>query len=194
MRCTRFAWLPLVPLCLAANSTAAREPKTSWARSPRQMIVEDSHLVGDVTCATAIPVHPVRRAEHRAAPERVHDHGSCEPRRHDDLPGHVRSSGRGRHQQRHERRQQPGRRTNHRPRHGAEVQAARHLDRRSSWRQHQCDGEDTSPRTTIVSAGCWPTWHDDSIIEDIVSVRNAANSGGAPCGGNCLISSTTITS
>ena len=29
----------------------------------------------------------------------------------------------------------------------------------------------------------------DSIVENIVSVRNAANSGGAPCGGNCLVNS-----
>jgi hypothetical protein len=29
----------------------------------------------------------------------------------------------------------------------------------------------------------------NSVIEEIVSVRNAANSGGAPCGANCLINS-----
>jgi hypothetical protein len=29
----------------------------------------------------------------------------------------------------------------------------------------------------------------DSVIEGIVSIRNAANSGAAPCGGNCLVSS-----
>src|SRR5262245_7135123 len=29
----------------------------------------------------------------------------------------------------------------------------------------------------------------DSLIEGIVSVRNAANSGGATCGGNCLVNS-----
>jgi len=29
----------------------------------------------------------------------------------------------------------------------------------------------------------------DSVIEGIVSVRNAANSGPAPCGGNCLVAS-----
>ena len=29
----------------------------------------------------------------------------------------------------------------------------------------------------------------DSVIEDIVSVRNANNSGAAPCGGNCLVNS-----
>jgi parallel beta-helix repeat protein len=29
----------------------------------------------------------------------------------------------------------------------------------------------------------------DSVIDGIVSVRNAANSGGAPCGGNCLVNS-----
>jgi parallel beta-helix repeat protein len=29
----------------------------------------------------------------------------------------------------------------------------------------------------------------DSLIDGIVSIRNAANSGGAPCGGNCLVSS-----
>ena len=29
----------------------------------------------------------------------------------------------------------------------------------------------------------------DSVIEGVVSVRNAANSGGAPCGGNCLVNS-----
>lgn len=29
----------------------------------------------------------------------------------------------------------------------------------------------------------------DSIIEGIVSIRNAANSGAAPCGGNCLVNS-----
>jgi len=29
----------------------------------------------------------------------------------------------------------------------------------------------------------------DSLIEGIVSVRNAANSGAAPCGGNCLVAS-----
>jgi len=29
----------------------------------------------------------------------------------------------------------------------------------------------------------------DSVIEGIVSVRNAANSGMPPCGGNCLVSS-----
>jgi parallel beta-helix repeat protein len=29
----------------------------------------------------------------------------------------------------------------------------------------------------------------DSVVEGIVSVRNAANSGGAPCGGNCLVNS-----
>src|SRR5262245_46041684 len=29
----------------------------------------------------------------------------------------------------------------------------------------------------------------DSVIEGNVSVRNAANSGGAPCGGNCLVNS-----
>jgi Right handed beta helix region len=29
----------------------------------------------------------------------------------------------------------------------------------------------------------------DSVIEDNVSVRNAVNSGGAPCGGNCIVNS-----
>jgi hypothetical protein len=29
----------------------------------------------------------------------------------------------------------------------------------------------------------------DSVIEGIVSVRNPDNSGGAPCGGNCLVNS-----
>jgi parallel beta-helix repeat protein len=29
----------------------------------------------------------------------------------------------------------------------------------------------------------------DSVVDGIVSIRNAANSGGAPCGGNCLVSS-----
>jgi hypothetical protein len=29
----------------------------------------------------------------------------------------------------------------------------------------------------------------DSVIEDIVSIRNASNSGGSPCGGNCVVNS-----
>ena len=29
----------------------------------------------------------------------------------------------------------------------------------------------------------------DSVFEDLVSVRNASNSGGSPCGGNCLVNS-----
>lgn len=29
----------------------------------------------------------------------------------------------------------------------------------------------------------------NSLIEGVVSVRNAVNSGAAPCGGNCLINS-----
>jgi hypothetical protein len=29
----------------------------------------------------------------------------------------------------------------------------------------------------------------DSVIEEIVSIRNASNSGNSPCGGNCLVSS-----
>ena len=78
--------------------------------SATRIIVDDSQLVGNVTCTTTTsPCIQFGAPNIALRLKGIHDHGTCEPRRHDDLPGRVGSSGRGWHRQRHGGRQQPAR-------------------------------------------------------------------------------------
>jgi hypothetical protein len=138
MRCVGFVRCVFALAFLTVCATLAAAEDISGPISATKIIVEDSQLVGNVTCAmTATPCIQFGAPNIAlrlngftiTGPANPDDTTTCPP------PGPADGC------------------ANHRPRHGAEVQAPRHLHHRNGWRQHQCDGE--ARHLTPVSAGCW---------------------------------------
>jgi hypothetical protein len=50
MRCARFVWVVFIPFILAAHAMSARAEDISGTIAVTKVIVEDSQLVGNVTC------------------------------------------------------------------------------------------------------------------------------------------------
>ena len=133
-------------------------------------------------------MHPVRRAKYRAAAERVHHHGSSESGRHDDLSADLRPTvSDGISNGTSAANSQPGVQiigpgmVQKFRRHGILIVGAAGVSTNVTIKHvtshHNC------------FSGLLTNGMTDSVIEGIVSVRNAANSGAPPCGGNCLVNS-----
>jgi parallel beta-helix repeat protein len=131
-------------------------------------------------------MHPIRRAEHHAPAERVCRIGHGQSRRHDDLQSELRSNVFGRLQQRHGRGQQsqpgvqiigPGMVQKFR-RHGIFIIGVPGVSTGVTVK-HVTSHHNCFSGVLVLSMS-------DSVLDGIVAVRNAANSGTAPCGGNCI--------
>jgi hypothetical protein len=189
MRYTRFAWLPLVPFCLAANSTAARAEDISGTISATRIIVEDSQLVGHVTCTTTTSPCIQFGAPNIAL--RLNGFTITGPANPDDTTTCQATSG------------LPASDGIANGTSAANSQPGVHIigpGMVQRFRRHGIlivGAAGVSTNVTIKNltsnhncfSGLLTNLMTSSTIEGVVSVRNAANSGAAPCGGNCLVNS-----
>lgn len=173
-------------LVLLAGAGTARAEDISGPIAVTKTIFEDSQLVGDVTCTTTLSACIEFGAPHiklhlngftitgLAEPDNPASPNSCptaQPANEDGIrivnqiqtqivgPGIV---------QRFRR-------------HGIFVVGtagiSTHVTVRHITSNHNC------------FSGLLTNGMSDSVIEDIVSIKNASNSGNSPCGGNCLVNS-----
>jgi parallel beta-helix repeat protein len=189
MRCTRFAWLLLVPFGLAANPTAARAEDITGPISATRIIVEDSQLVGNVTCTTTTspciqfgaPSITLRlKGFTITGPANPDDSTTCQATSGLPVSDGIANGTSAANSQPGVQIIGPGMVQKFR-RHGILIVGAAGVATsvtiKNVTSNHNC------------FSGLLTNLMTSSTIEGVVSVRNAANSGAAPCGGNCLINS-----
>jgi parallel beta-helix repeat protein len=184
MRRARVVWLAFTPFLLTVYASVAKAEDISGVIAVTKVIVEDSQLVGNVTCTTTTtaciqfgaPNLTLRlRGFTVTGPANPDDTTSCQPTSGPPPADGISNGG------------QPGARiigpgmVQKFRRHGILILGAAgvatNVTVKDITSHHNC------------FSGLLTNGMTSSVIEGIVSVRNAANSGGAPCGGNCLINS-----
>jgi parallel beta-helix repeat protein len=189
MTCSRGAPLTVVPLLLAVCAAPATAEDISGTISVTKVIVEDSRLVGDVVCTmTTTPC--IQFAAPNIAlrlngftitgPANPDDTTMCNPTSGAPASDGVSNGTSAATSQAGVSIIGPGMVQMFR-RHGIFIIGAAGVSTDATVKHvtshHNC------------FSGLLTNGMTDSLIEGIVSVRNAANSGGAPCGGSCLVNS-----
>jgi parallel beta-helix repeat protein len=189
MRLVRFVWLGFVPLLLLAGAAPATAEDISGPLSTTRVIIEDSQLVGNVTCTmTTTPCIQFGAPNLTLRLKGFTITGTANP---DDTTSCQPTSGAppadGISNGTSAANSQPG----------AQIIGPGMVQK---FRRHGIFIIGVAGVSTGVTikdltsnhncfSGLLTNLMTNSTIERIVSVRNAANSGGAPCGGNCLVNS-----
>ena len=189
MRCVRFASFAFVPLFVAAYAATASAEDISGTIAVTKVIVEDSQLVGNVTCTMTTtqciqfgaPNIALRlRGFTITGPANPDDTTTCNPTSGTPFSDGIANGTSAANSQPGVQIIGPGMVQKFR-RHGMFIVGAAgvstHATVKDVTSHHNC------------YSGVLTNGMTDSVIEGIVSVRNAANSGMPPCGGNCLVSS-----
>jgi hypothetical protein len=189
MRCMRFVRVALVPMFLAAYAAPAAAEDISGTISATKILIEDSRLVGDVTCTTTTTACIQFGAPNIAlrlngftmtGPANPDDSTTCQPASGPPLADGISNGTSAATSQPGVQIIGPGTVQKFR-RHGIIIFGAVGVSTRVTVKDvtshHNC------------FSGLLTNAMTDSVIEGIVSVRNAVNSGGAPCGGTCLVNS-----
>jgi parallel beta-helix repeat protein len=184
------AWLAFIPLFLTAPATAARAEDLSGIIATTKIIFDDSQLVGNVTCtmttAACIQFGATNltlrlRGFTITGTANPDDTTTCQPTSGPPLADGISNGTSPVNGQPGARIIGPGMVQKFR-RHGILIVGAAggvstNVTVKDITSHHNC------------YSGLLTNGMTDSLIEGIVSVRNAANSGAAPCGGNCLVNS-----
>jgi len=189
MRRPQFAWLAFTLLFLAGAVTTARGEDISGTIAVTKVLVEDSQLVGNVTCTMTTapciqfgaPNITLRlRGFTLTGPANPDDTTTCQPNSGPPVADGISNGTSPANSQPGVRIIGPGMVQKFR-RHGILILGAAgvatNVTVKDITSHHNC------------FSGLLTNGMTNSVIEGIVSVRNAANSGGAPCGGNCLVNS-----
>jgi parallel beta-helix repeat protein len=188
MKHVRFAWLACVPLWLA-HPAAANAEDISGTITTTRIIVEDSQLVGNVTCTTTTAPCIQFGAPNIAlrlkgftitGPANPDDTTTCQPVSGPPAADGIANGTSAANSQAGVQIIGPGMVQKFR-RHGILIVGAAGVSTNVTVKNvtsnHNC------------FSGLLTNLMTNSTIEGVVSVRNAANSGTAPCGGNCLVNS-----
>ena len=188
MRCRRVGLLVFAPVLAAFAASAAAEDISGTIATTRT-ILEDSQLVGDVTCTmTTTPCIQFGAPNITlrlngftvTGPANPDDSTTCNPTSGQPVSDGITNGTSAANSQPGARIIGPGMVQKFR-RHGILIVGAAGVSTNVTVKNvtshHNC------------FSGLLTSLMTDSTIEGIVSVRNAANSGGAPCGGNCLVNS-----
>jgi len=187
VRLARVAFAAAV--CLSSYAAVATAEDLSGVIAVTKVIVENSQLVGDVTCTMTTapciqfgaPNIDLRLNGHSiTGPANPDDTTTCQPTSGPPLADGISNGASAATSQPGVRIIGPGMVQKFR-RHGILIFGAAgtstNVTVKDITTNHNC------------FSGLLTNGMTDSVIEGIVSVRNAANSGGAPCGGNCLVNS-----
>ena len=189
MRSVRFSRLAFVVLFLAGSATVAAAEDISGTINVTRIILEDSRLVGNVTCTMTTTPCIQFGAPNIAlrlngftmtGPANPDDSTTCQATSGPPISDGIANGTSAATSQAGVQIIGPGMVQKFR-RHGILIFGAA--------------GISTNVRIKHVTShhncfsGLLTNGMTDSVIEEIVSVSNAANSGGAPCGGNCLVNS-----
>lgn len=190
MRLTILARLAVAPLLLVlSNAIVARAEDISGTITTTKFIVEDSRLVGNVTCTTTtspciqfgapnITLH--LNGFTITGPANPDDSSACQAGSGLPPADGIATGTSAATSQSGVKILGPGMVQKFR-RHGILIFGAPGVSTGVTVRHvtshHNC------------FSGLLTNGMTDSVIEEIVSVRNAPNSGGAPCGANCLVNS-----
>ena len=189
MRCVRFASLAFVPLFIAAHAALASAEDINGTINVTKVIVEDSQLVGAVTCTMTTTPCVQFGAPNIAlrlngftitGPANPDDTLTCNATSGAPTSDGISNGTSAANSQAGVQIIGPGMVQKFR-RHGIFLVGAAGVSTNITVKHvtshHNC------------FSGLLTNGMTDSVIEGIVSVRNAANSGGAPCGANCLVNS-----
>ena len=189
MTSVRFAPVAFVLMCVWACAAVAKAEDISGVLSVTKVIFEDSQLVGDVTCTMTTapciqfgaPNIALRLNGHIiTGPANPDDSTTCQPTSGPPLADGISNGTSAATSQPGVQIIGPGMVQKFR-RHGILIFGAAGVSTNVTVKDvtsnHNC------------FSGLLTNGMTDSTIQNIVSVRNAANSGGAPCGGNCLVNS-----
>ena len=189
MRCVRLVRFAFVLVFLTVCATRAAAEDISGTLSATKVIVEDSQLVGNVTCTmTTSPCIQFGAANIAlrlngftiTGPANPDDTTTCQPASGPPVSDGITNGTNAANSQPGVEIIGPGMVQKFR-RHGILILGAA--------------GVSTNVTIKHVTShyncfsGLLTNGMTDSVIEGVVSVRNAANSGAAPCGANCLVSS-----
>ena len=194
MRCVRFVRLPFVRLAfgsliLAACAAPARAEDISGTITTTRMILEDSRLVGDVTCTTTttpclqfgapdVTLH--LNGFTVTGPANPDDTATCNPTSGTPFSDGISNGTNAATSQAGVRVIGPGMVQKFR-RHGLFIVGAAGVS------------TNVTVRNVTSHANCFSglltNGMTNSVLDGVVSIRNAANSGTAACGGNCLVNS-----
>jgi hypothetical protein len=176
-------------MCALAHAAVAKGEDISGVLNVTKLIVENSQLVGDVTCTMTTtpciqfgaPNIVLRLNGHIiTGPANPDDATTCQPTSGPPLADGISNGTSAATSQPGVQIIGPGMVQRFR-RHGILILGAAGVSTNVTVKDvtsnHNC------------FSGLLTNGMTDSVIENIVSVRNAANSGGAPCGGNCLVNS-----
>jgi parallel beta-helix repeat protein len=189
MTCVRFARPAFVAILLAAYAAPAAAEDISGTIGVTKVIVEDSRLVGDVTCTmTTTPCIQFGSSNIAlrlngftvTGPANPDDTTTCNPTSGAPASDGISNGTSAVNSQPGVQIVGPGMVQKFR-RHGILIIGAAGVSTNVTVKHvtshHNC------------FSGLLTNGMTDSVMEGIVSVRNAANSGGAPCGANCLVNS-----
>jgi len=188
MKCTRVL-LALIPLISMVHATIARAEDISGTLTVTKLIIEDSQLTGNVTCTmTTAPCIQFGAANITlrlrgftiTGPANPDDTTTCQAASGLPAADGISNGTSAATSQPGARIIGPGMVEKFR-RHGILIVGA------SGVSTHVLVKDITSNHNCF--SGLLTNGMTDSTIEGIVSVRNAANSGAAACGGNCLVNS-----
>ena len=189
MRCVRCVWFAVVLVFLTVGATVAAAENISGTLSVTRVIVEDSQLVGDVTCTMTTTPCIQFGAPNIAlrlngftitGPANPDDTTTCQPASGPPVSDGI--------SQRHERRHQSTGCANHRPGYGAEVQTARHPDLRGGWCQHQRHDQAHHVAPQLFQRAVHQ-WHDRQRDRRNRFGPERGQFGRASVWGNCLVNS-----
>ena len=189
MRSVHFAWLAFAPLLLVGYAAPAAAEDISGTIAVTKVIIEDSRLVGDVTCTmTTTPCIQFGAPNITlrlngftiTGPANPDDTTTCNPTSGTPTSDGISNGTSAANSQSGVRIIGPGMVQKFR-RHGILIVGAAgvatNVTVKDMTSHHNC------------FSGLLTNGMTNSVIEGIVSVRNAANSGAAPCGGTCLVNS-----
>jgi hypothetical protein len=189
MTSVRFTPIAFVLMCVLACAALAQAEDISGVLSITKVIVENSQLVGDVTCTMTTtpciqfgaPNIALRLNGHIiTGPANPDDSTTCQPTSGPPPADGITNGTSAATSQPSVQIIGPGMVQKFR-RHGILIFGA-------SGVSTNVTVKDVTSNHNCFS-GLLTNGMTDSLIEHIVSVRNAANSGGAPCGGNCIVNS-----
>jgi hypothetical protein len=189
MTSVKFVTVAFVLLCGVVNAAVAEAEDITGVLNVTKVIVENSQLVGDVTCTMTTtpciqfgaPNVALRLNGHIiTGPANPDDTTTCQPTSGPPLADGISNGTSAATSQPGVQIIGPGMVQKFR-RHGILIFGAAGVSTKVTVRDltsnHNC------------FSGLLTNGMSDSVIQNVVSVRNAANSGGAPCGGNCLVNS-----
>lgn len=189
MKCTRVAWLAFVAVIPMAHATIARAEDIGGTLTVMKVIIEDSQLIDNVTCTMTTtpciqfgaPNITLRlRGFTITGPANPDDTTTCQATSGLPAADGISNGTNAATSQPGARIIGPGMVQKFR-RHGILIVGATGVSTNVLVK-------DITSNSNCFS-GLLTNSMTDSTIEGIVSVRNAANSGAAPCGGNCLVNS-----